>query len=493
VYWRNVKLRVSTYLVTLVAGMAVIVWLQNWAVGAAFLVAGAATVLPLYWMPVPKRYFYIPLFAAATLFVTHLARVPFLVAAPDLFLYPRVGAISADLLATVLLKYALYSGLLFAGIFWGFRGASAKSRETRTPSPRPVFLRASAVITCMSLMVFAARSFLQLGLGLHTKNVANPTFGFLGQLLPADLLYPVCILYLAKYRARIPLFEVIVFAAIAAGMIGLTLVSGSRRSFAAIGFALFIYFLAQKGNFKLGVGRALAITCATAGLLMLSFALAEPIRGLLKSRGTYNGQLLSVIGTGVRTASRGDALAVLGNAASRRISLGMDGMVAVELYRPDLAVAAFSPKSTGQRALAKLVPRYQAPGNAVSSGQVVGMAYLGMPVDVQHASALGLLASLNLTFGRWISFLAIVAFGALSAAYFRLTARLADADLVYLLHFLGMQILFSWISSGNLDGLLASTATYLILFTTYAAIIAAMINVASLPSQRYAIASRSHS
>jgi hypothetical protein len=157
----------------------------------------------------------------------------------------------------------------------------------------------------------------------------------------------------------------------------------------------------------------------------------------------------------------------LGNAVSRRVSLGMDGMVAVERYRPKMAIDAFSPRRTMERAAAKLIPRYSAPGNAMSSGKALGVAYAFQSLDLKHASAFGLFASLDLTFGRWASFGAALFFGLLCAAYFGVTARIAEPDVVYLLHFLGMQLTFGWIISGNMDGLIAATASNFIVLGAY--------------------------
>lgn len=471
------RFRVSIYLAAVMAALAAFVLSQSLPVGLAFLFASAATYVPLRILPVPTRFFYIQLFIAITLLVTTLARVPFLAAEPDVFLYHRIGVVTPEILAVVLVKFAFYAALLFLGLFLGFR-LFARNPNVGARQGAPLFLRASVVIALVSLLIFSARAFLQLGLGLHTKSVVNPRFGFLSELVPDGFLYPICILFIAKYRKLVPPFEAAVFGAIVAGMIGLTVISGSRRSIAALGLALFIYFLSQRGDFRISLGRGFALASLGLSLLLLSFAVAGTVRSTLRGQGGYSADFGKVIWRGAKTAFHPDAAIILGHAVSRRVSLGMDGLVAVEMYRPKLAVERFSPRSALQRAAAKLIPRYRAPGNEMSSGKILGVAYDLQALDLRHASAFGLFASLNLTFGRWLSFVAAFTFGLLCAAYFSITARIREPDVVYLLHFIGMQFTFAWIISGNFDGLVAATISNFVVLSTYSFGIVMMIAAA---------------
>jgi hypothetical protein len=478
--------RISSYFAAVVAVVAIVVMIENLRVGLPFAIASAATVAPLYWFPVPKRYFYIPLFMTTTLWATHLTRVPVLTVAPDLFLYPRIGPVAPSVLAIVLLRYAAYSILLFLGLSLGFRAFSPRdaAQLQEHSEPKPPLVRASVVVALVCLGIFLARAILQLGLGLYTKNVTNPKFGFLSQLLPDGMLYPMTILYLAKYRRRIPIFESFIFVGIAAGMVGLTLISGSRRSIATLGLALFIYFLAYRGDFRIRFSRMILLVGSGLTLLMLSFALARPIRNYLAANGGYSGELFSVIWRGARNAFQPGAATFLANAVSRRVSLATDGMLVVEMYRPESVIGALSPVRTAQRVVAKLVPHYRPPDNALSSGKVIGMVYSGVSVEEEHAGAVGLLASFNLTFGRWFSFAAILILGMMCAAYFGITARIREPDLVYLFHFIGMQMIFSWILAGNLDGMVASTVVNFTLLSLYFFTIVIIIGAARLGTTR---------
>jgi hypothetical protein len=482
-------LRLSSYFTTLVLLVAATVLIQSPRLGVAFLAASSAVTLPLYISRVPRRFFYILLFSAAAMWVTHLARVPFLLAMPESFLYPRIGSVTPDVLGTALLMYAGHAMLFLGGLAIGLRLFGTRHRISTTPPPRrPLLVRISALVAVVCLLLFFARAYLQLALGLYTKNVARPSVGFIGELIPAALFYPLVILYLAKYRRLIPPFEIGVFALIGVGMVALVLLSGSRSAFATIGLGLFIYFLAHKGDFRLALGRTIAIGVAGASLLMLSFAVARPIRGFLGQNEGYAAGLSEAVTRGIRAAFSPGAATFLAGAVSRRVSLGMDGMLVVEMEQPRALLDAFRPLTTAKRVLGKLIPLYSSGDGGMSTGKAIAVAYLGHSEEQRHASSLGLFASLELMFGRYGSLAVAFVIALLWAAFFGLTARATDADVAYLLHFVGMSQVFAWILSGNIDGLLGSSVRTWILYAVYAVAIVVMIGAAKRERRERGIA-----
>ena len=153
-------------------------------------------------------------------------------------------------------------------------------------------------------------------------------------------------------------------------------------------------------------------------------------------------------------------------------------MIAVEHYRPEFLLGAFAPRSMFYKTIEKLIPRYR-PDDAMSTGKALGMAYSGHTIDRRHSSAIGLFASLRLTFGDRGSYVAVFVLGLIGAAFFALTARIGDRGLVFLLHFVGMQQSLTWILSGNMDVQTAATITTFVLLLVSAGAAVVMTGAAS--------------
>lgn len=465
----SVRFRISSYFTLAVAATALVVLVQDGRVAVVYAVACAAVVAPLYLLRVPRRFFFVLLFAMTAIWLTHHLRVPFLLAYPEGFKYSRVGMVTPDLIRETLWQLTFGSILLGLGLWVGFRSFTSRLESeagSTEKASRPFFVRASALLAVVVVVILFARAFLQLGLGLETKNVETATFGFLSQLLPDFLLFPVVIIYLLKYRRRITRFERSIFLVTLIGMLVLSVLSGSRSGFARLALAIFIFLLVERGDFRIGAFKVAILGVIGAWLLILTFSVAGPIRGYFASGGSYGLGMHQFVTAGFQRALNEEALPVLGSAVSSRVSGGMDGMLAVEQYRPGILLDAFTPQRMAAKAAEKLIPQYN-PAWAVSTGKTIGVAYAGHSWDQRHSSNLGLFAALRMMFGSPGLYLACFVVGLFWAVYFRLVEVFQDPDFVLLLHFIGLQQVMGWVISGNLDIIIPGTIINIVLLLTY--------------------------
>ena len=474
------RLKLSTHFTLLILLVGALTLLQDPRVGAAYLIASAAILVPLSMWRVPRRYFYVVLFSAVAIWLTHFLRVPFLLALPESARFPRVVILTPALGVRVLLQIALYSLLLLLGLVMGLRAFAGRTpvrSEVEKHGRRPYLLHASIVVLVLCVGLLMIRVLFQLGLGLNTKFVVNPSTGFLSRILPDHLIYPVALLYLVKYRRHISSFETSLFALVVVGFSILVTLSGSRQAFAAIGLALFIYYLAHRGNFRLGAMKAWLLGVMAAWMLILTFAIAAPLRSYLKTERGYGQQVAAVMVAGARAAINPRSLMLLGGLVSKRISGGFDGLVAVNQEQPEIVKDAFSLRRTVLIVLAKLIPRYGVEEEMVT-GKAIAVAYGGVSLDQRQASAVGLFAALQLMFGPRLSYVAALGLGLLWAGYFRVTERFRDPDVTFLFHFIGMQQLIIWVMSGNFDIVIPGTIRSLVYLVVYGGLVVVTATVA---------------
>jgi hypothetical protein len=187
---------------------------------------------------------------------------------------------------------------------------------------------------------------------------------------------------------------------------------------------------------------------------------------------------------GARTAFEPTGLLLNASSVSKRVSGGLDGMLAVNLAQPQVVQDAFSPGRTLQVVLGKLVPRWGATEEMVS-GKALAVAYAGRSIEDRQASAVGMFAALQLTFGLSGSFVAVFLLGLIGALYFTLAERVRDPDLTFLLHFTGVQQIVIWILSGNFDivipGAIRSLA-YIAVFGAVAVVMATAARADTTPA-----------
>lgn len=462
-------MRATTFLALLLLVLAIWVAFLSPTTAPYYLVACGAVFLPLRLFRIPGRYFHIALLVTSVLVVTHLVRVPFLLWTPESFAYGKVGSVTASALEQALLKFAITAAVLFAGLSLGFAGQSANNAYG-DGSRRPLLLRARVVVIALVALAVTVRAFMQLRLGLYTKFAVNPEFGFLTRLHPDIVVYPILVIYLLKYRHTLTRLERALVGLTALSLVGLIILSGSRSAIGMFALFGFIVYAADRGNFRVRISRAALIGVLGAWLLMLTFALAGPLRYQLARGADYTSLDMAVVLEGARSSLDLKAVVTLASFVTTRTSGGMDGMVVVNMHRPEMLRNVFSPGAIASRVPTKLIPRYS-PEGVMFGGRAIAIAYGGEAMRfVAHSGSVGMFAALDLALGP-LSYFGAFLFGAMWAAYFRITARLRDRDVRLLFHVLGMQQVFSWSLSGNFDELIPSTVIMMVLLIAYGTIV----------------------
>lgn len=470
--------------------------------GGAYALAALAVTLSLVLLRVPRRFFYVMLFTALAIVVSHLLRPLILIPLPELFTYGGLGSVGPPLMLRALLKVALYSAMVLGGIWLGFRLIPAPPRArtedeggdedepvdaSGEEGSLPVLIRGQVLVIALMGVLVLIRAYLQFRLGLFTKLAPpNPTAGFLAQFIPDLLIYGVGVLYLLKYRRWLSLPALGLVAVFVVGMVVMTLVSGSKGFLARLGVILFIYLLAEKGDFRLRPAPAALAVVVGAWALVFSFSVANPLRLYLGERG-YSMEITRIILQGAREAVElhPETLVEQANAVTGRFN-GFDGLLATEMYRPELLKKAFQPLGMGERIVGRLLPRVGF-GEELGTGKAIGVVYSGHSLDVEHFGAVGMFGALELMVGEGASYLLALAIGLFWAAYFRFSEVFREEDLRLLLQLVGAMGIITWTMSGNFDVTVAS----FIIDVVHVAFYSTLVVVLTLPLQRRRLMDRS--
>src|SRR5688500_1749503 len=169
------KLRLSTYftIVAILCGLVVV--MRNPYVGTAYMVAVAGLLLPTYAIKVPRRFYFIALFTAGTLWIAHMVRPLAAVFGYADFMYTHLGTWSDEVAAASLLRIGLYSFVLQVGLLLGilpvFGSPAVQRTTTTTEAPTAFLVRARFPIILGIVGFFLVRAALMFGAGIGRKSV----------------------------------------------------------------------------------------------------------------------------------------------------------------------------------------------------------------------------------------------------------------------------------------------------------------------------------
>jgi hypothetical protein len=448
-----VTFRLSTYFAVFSLSASALVITRNPYVGAAYLIATVALLLPLFVFRVPSRFYFLLLFTSATLWASHMVRPLVWVFDLSVFMYGRIGQLTDQVVAASLIEIGILGFVLELGLVFGLIPFFMSDRR-RTPAPRgnPLLVRGSTVIVGGLALLLFMRGFLLIGLNVGRKGIdVDPRFAFISQLIPDELVFAICVLFLAKYRHELSRFLLTAVTAILFAYTFLLLLGGSKAFLARLALALFIYYLASRGNFKVRVGRSVVIGAASLVLLILTFSLATFVRSAAKTTSGFGIEFITVIAKTAPQILQRERLKLAVDMVTRRLS-GYDGFAAVGMYRDPRVEQAFSPSATASQAAARLLPGYRAGG--MSQGKSISVYYAGLPVTLKHAGALGLFGAAKLMGGS-LAALLLFGIGYVWGAFFRWSGRLESEDFGFLLQYIGAFAVLRWSLSGNFDDLIA--------------------------------------
>ena len=461
--------RVSTYFAFLAALGVLACALARPALLLPYTLAAAGILLPLYVLRVSRQYFYVLIFTAGAIWISHLVR-PLVSSSDDLILlYPIMRSVTDAQRAAVLLDVALYAMLLIGGVAAGLVLFQPLGRDdvTAGPDDAPLLLRAHRSVLLILGALLAARLFLLLVLGVGRKGVPiDPRVGFLIQFFPDELVFGVGVLLLARYGRLISRQARGMAWLVILGYSGVLLVGGSKAFFARILLAAFVYYLAARGDFRLRLRTAVAIGAATVLVLAVSFPFATALRLATRTSGLGLDAAATAVST-VRSSLRPEQLGIAADLVTRRLA-GYDGMIVVHMEHNEAVAASFHPVTTVKQVASRLIPGFRL--QEMTQGKAVSVHYARLPESLQHAGALGFFGSARLTAGRATG-LFIFLFGLAWGAFFRLTSRVRSLDAQFLLQYIGAYVLLRWLLSGNADDLLAMFIIQIVQLAAYAVLL----------------------
>ncbi len=423
----------------------------DYEIGLAYTLASACLVLPIYVLRVPQRFFYVMLFAAISLWVTHMLRPLVLLVDMDLFKFPIVGYIDKNIMIDALFKIAQFNVLVLSGLFLGFKAYALQPNKVPVLASEfkmPFFLRGRFGMNVLLIFFFLLKLFLIVAFNLGSRGEqADASIGFILRLMPDFLIYPICLLYLARYNKQLKRRQVAFYAIMLLGYSGLVLLQGSKMSLALTGFAVFIYYLSDKGDFKVHLLRAITLGAFGALIMVFSFVLGSSLRYYVRSYG-FNAGLITHLADEASTVTASDKSFEYADDITSRF-LGFDGVMVTDMYQPAELRRVFSPVNTLNRILDQLLPFYAAQGN-LTSGRAVSIIYMGFSDTHTHTGGVGLLGALVLMSGTWAIWLGfLLGFGV--AAYFAFSERSGSRDLSFVLYYVGLYFLINIIMAGAME------------------------------------------
>ncbi|MDZ7696597.1 MAG: hypothetical protein U5R49_06660 [Deltaproteobacteria bacterium] len=434
-------------------------------IGIAYFIA----ILPLFFftsrgVKLPKEYVPVLLIAAGSIWAFFLLRPLLLVVRPDMFYYPRIGNINSTDHIEVLMQVFVYSGLLLLGLYVAVTiGANKKKKGQYFESDRSgLLLKNKPLIILGAGLIVLFDLYFLLGLNIGVSGAYSP-FAFIKLFLPLGLIVPVLALYLLKFRRFLtPIERAIVFSLM--GLVILTsLLQGHKSAFISVAEVVFLFYLLEKGNFKISLPKTLFWVGSIVILMLVSFPVATAIRGFMKLDG-FSFDIFSIIFESLkRLSDEGFLLSILNRITGR--FCGYDGLLAVKLYVPPEIYSIFDEIIILKRLGASLIPKFYIEG--ISPGKAVGMLYSGHSVNIVHAGALGLFASISLIGKGFVSYIYIVFIGCFFGICFRIANKFKGYEARMLLSIIISMRLVGWLISGNLDANLKSFVVIVLHLTFY--------------------------
>lgn len=417
------------------------------------------------WVKLPKKYVPVFLIAAGSIWAFYLVRPLLLVIRPDLFMYPRIGDINNSDHIRVLLQIAVYSLLFLSGLYVAVIVGANKRRYL---SPFYDSNKAGLLLKNRQIIIFGAGLiilfdlYLLLGRNIGVSGTYSP-LAFIRLFLPLCLIMPVFALYLLKYRRYLTRVErTIVFSLI--GLIVLTsLLKGHKSALLSVVEIVFLFYLLEKGNFKISLTKTLFFGGAAVILISVTFPTAMAIRSFMQLHG-FSLDIFDVIFESLSCLTDKEFLLGVLDMATGRFC-GYDGLLAVNLYKPPELFSIFNELYILKRAVASLVPKFSLEG--IGLGKAVGVFYTGHSFDIMHAGALGLFASIILIGKGVLSYFYITFIGILFGIFFSIANKFKGYEPRMLLSIIFSMQLISWMISGNLDGILSSFIVILVHLTFY--------------------------
>lgn len=468
------SLKVSDYFLLLNVVSSLLMLLYDVELGARYAFAASCLVVPYYLFPIPLRLKQTALFISFVLWLTHLLRPFVLVPNLELFKYANFSSIDNVLIQKTLVQTGLYSGCLLAGFCVtamflapsrqtlmanghlaapadgvlaaaGYVGQPIRRVRTLLESKRQ-YIKSATTVALFVSMLFAV--FLKIGV----KKTAASSSGIWGFFVPEIFIHLACLLYIFKYKQHVRFYASMLVAFILLGLVG-----GSKGALAEIAILAVIYFLYERGDFKISLKRALITSVSAVLLLFATFAIANQIRFTILFAGqSYGFNVVQAFAAGLAEALRLDNVVYFVDLITTRFN-GFDGLLVTNIQQTELLKEAFSLSNTVSRIVGKLIP-FDGGVATMTTGKAVGIAYIGFDSDKAFSGAVGIWGALTLMAGAYTPVFAF-GLGAIWSAIICCFQRVKDLDVSFILQGFVMLTITESVMSGNFD----NTGSWLII------------------------------
>lgn len=446
------KLRVSEYFTWVLLVCCFVVAVQDLRLGLAYSAAALATLLPLRVFRIPREVYYTVFMAAGTIWLTHLVRPLVLMAQPESFLYPRIISFASPLATTTLLTVAGMALAMLSGLAGGYRlFLRQRATQDTTAEREPMLVRMRAPLNVILLVVIALKAVGVVWYGVGLRGNPVPILTVTSLLAPDLLIQGILILYLLRYRSMLGMGQQWFAGGLLVAMAVIGLLQGSKAFVLQLLLALFIYFLAFRGDFSVRVRHAAVLGMLGLVTLAVSFPTAMSLRRYVQENGYDTGAVGAAI-EGITQSTRAEDIGIMTNRVTSRL-LGFDGLIATQASLPPEFVQIFAFTTTAARVRGRFLP-WEAGAGSLTSGRAISTFLFGHPEELRHSGGIGLFAVSRLMAGPIGAYVVVFLFGLACAAYFSAIERVPSTDSRFVLRYAGAYGLILLTMSGNADFIL---------------------------------------
>jgi len=197
------------------------------------------------------------------------------------------------------------------------------------------------------------------------------------------------------------------------------------------------------------------VTVVSVTALLASYIIGTAARQIIRGRANVGDVAALSIGAGNAETIPG-LIWLEGLWATRRLQ-GFDGLLAVNRQQPPEIRRVYRPSAFATRFMDELVPMSGA--GPMNTGRAVSLYYSNLSPDADTAGSLGLMATLELMFGRWGALAGVLFLGLGLGVVWRLADRIRDPDARFIFLFITAYHALWVVMAGSLDMI---TARYVI-------------------------------
>jgi len=407
-----------------------------------------------------------------SIIIVYLIRIIFIGNSPEFFSYSRLYYPNINDYNKAFWSINIFTIAFLGGLIFGYKGYlfSTKTRKKEEIFISEQFFKTSIFYKIRQLIypffwiIFIAHIFFMIKLGWGVSGAQPTMFGFILRLLPINLFINVLIMILIRYRFELSKVEKLKIVVMLLAYCILLLLQGHKSFLVMIPFVAFIFLIIIKGDFRIRIRNIAFLIIFLVIGVSISFPFATSVRSVVQSG--YNTELLDLIGKELKNVNLSYAFTGLKMFTGRLC--GFDGLLIVQNYKSDILRSLYTTRTLIMAIFNSLVPniimKFDTP---MTIGKAVGVYYSGVPESKVHAGALGLYGTLFVLFDNF-SYVFTFIMGLIISIMYNFVKNLnINTDLKIYLKFYLLYLIFTFMISGNFDGIIPEAVLqtiYLCLF-----------------------------